>query len=207
MVELIGGSDGPALTLARQCLAAGKPFVTANKAMLAHHGLELADAAEKAGMVRAVFSNVAAKYDLMNDAMSLGIHRLWKDAMMDWLAPRPGMRALDVAGGTGDIAFRFLQRAPGARVTVCDMTESMLIEGRKRAEAAQPGSYRPLPAKALYLDPRGHWLYALNGRAQADVFDLRDGSLNGHYKLLDAADDEAAASRWGPCPRPRRHHA
>jgi demethylmenaquinone methyltransferase/2-methoxy-6-polyprenyl-1,4-benzoquinol methylase len=55
----------------------------------------------------------------------------------DWLAPRPGQKFLDVAGGTGDVAFRFLGRAPGAQATVCDMTESMLIEGRKRAEAEQ----------------------------------------------------------------------
>jgi demethylmenaquinone methyltransferase/2-methoxy-6-polyprenyl-1,4-benzoquinol methylase len=71
----------------------------------------------------------------MNDLMSAGVHRLWKDAMMDWLAPRPGQRLLDVAGGTGDVAFRFLKRAPGATATVLDMTESMLVAGRKRAEA------------------------------------------------------------------------
>jgi demethylmenaquinone methyltransferase/2-methoxy-6-polyprenyl-1,4-benzoquinol methylase len=71
----------------------------------------------------------------MNDLMSVGIHRVWKEAMMDWLAPRPGQRLLDVAGGTGDVAFRFLGRAPGATALVCDMTEPMLIEGRKRAEA------------------------------------------------------------------------
>jgi demethylmenaquinone methyltransferase/2-methoxy-6-polyprenyl-1,4-benzoquinol methylase len=71
----------------------------------------------------------------MNDVMSVGIHRLWKDAMMDWLAPRTGQYLLDVAGGTGDIAFRFLKRAPGASAVVCDLTESMLVEGRKRAEA------------------------------------------------------------------------
>ena len=90
---------------------------------------------EKAGLVHGVFSRVASRYDVMNDVMSVGIHRIWKNAMMDWLAPRDGQHLLDVAGGTGDIAFRFLDRAPGARVTVCDMTESMLIEGRKRAEA------------------------------------------------------------------------
>ena len=61
-----------------------------------------------------VFASVASRYDLMNDAMSLGVHRLWKDAMLDWLAPRPGMRLLDVAGGTGDIAFRFLRPGEGA---------------------------------------------------------------------------------------------
>jgi demethylmenaquinone methyltransferase / 2-methoxy-6-polyprenyl-1,4-benzoquinol methylase len=90
---------------------------------------------EKAGLVHGVFTNVASKYDVMNDVMSVGIHRLWKDAMMDWLAPRAGERLLDVAGGTGDIAFRFLRRAGGASATVLDMTESMLVEGRKRAEA------------------------------------------------------------------------
>ena len=100
-----------------------------------HFGFQTVDEDAKAGMVHGVFSRVASKYDIMNDLMSLGIHRIWKDAMMDWLAPRPGQRLLDVAGGTGDVAFRFLKRAPGATATVCDMTESMLIEGQKRAEA------------------------------------------------------------------------
>ncbi len=86
-------------------------------------------------MVHGVFTNVASRYDVMNDVMSVGIHRIWKDAMMDWLAPRAGQKLLDVAGGTGDIAFRFLKRAPEAQATVFDMTESMLIEGQKRAEA------------------------------------------------------------------------
>lgn len=100
-----------------------------------HFGFKDVEESAKAGMVHGVFTNVASKYDVMNDAMSLGIHRIWKDAMMDWLAPRNHQRLLDVAGGTGDIAFRFLGRAPQAQVTVLDMTESMLIEGRKRAEA------------------------------------------------------------------------
>jgi demethylmenaquinone methyltransferase/2-methoxy-6-polyprenyl-1,4-benzoquinol methylase len=90
---------------------------------------------EKAGLVHGVFSSVASKYDVMNDVMSLRIHRLWKDAMLDWLAPRRGMRLLDVAGGTGDISFRFLKRAGHGHATVLDLTEPMLIEGRKRAEA------------------------------------------------------------------------
>ncbi len=100
-----------------------------------HFGYKDVPEADKAGMVHGVFSRVASKYDVMNDLMSMGIHRIWKDAMMDWLAPRPGQRLLDVAGGTGDVAFRFLKRAPGATAMVCDMTEPMLIEGRKRAEA------------------------------------------------------------------------
>lgn len=100
-----------------------------------HFGFSEVNESEKAGRVQGVFSSVASKYDIMNDAMSFGIHRLWKDAMMDWLAPRGGQKLLDVAGGTGDISFRFLKRAGYGHATVLDLTEPMLIEGRKRAEA------------------------------------------------------------------------
>ena len=101
-----------------------------------HFGFRDVPEGEKAGLVRGVFTSVASKYDVMNDAMSFGIHRIWKDAMADWLAPRPGMRILDLAGGTGDVAFRMLDRMKGdGHVTVCDLTESMLVEGEKRAEA------------------------------------------------------------------------
>ncbi|MFI0396726.1 bifunctional demethylmenaquinone methyltransferase/2-methoxy-6-polyprenyl-1,4-benzoquinol methylase UbiE [Paracoccus jiaweipingae] len=109
--------------------------MTTNDPKTTHFGFQTVDEDAKAGMVHGVFSRVASRYDVMNDLMSAGIHRVWKNAMMDWLAPRDGQRLLDVAGGTGDIAFRFLDRAPGASVTVCDMTESMLVEGRKRAQA------------------------------------------------------------------------
>jgi len=102
-----------------------------------HFGFRTVAETDKAGLVHGVFSRVASRYDVMNDLMSGGVHRIWKTAMMDWLAPRDGQHLLDVAGGTGDIAFRFLERAPGGRVTVCDMTESMLVEGRKRAEAGK----------------------------------------------------------------------
>ena len=100
-----------------------------------HFGFQTVAEGDKAGMVHGVFTRVANRYDVMNDLMSAGVHRLWKDAMMDWLAPRPGQTLLDVAGGTGDIAFRFLGRARSGHATVCDLTESMLVEGRKRAEA------------------------------------------------------------------------
>ncbi len=102
-----------------------------------HFGYRTVPEAEKAGLVEGVFASVAARYDLMNDLMSGGVHRIWKDAMIDWLAPRPGMRLLDIAGGTGDVAVRFLRRVRGAgHATVCDMTEAMLAEGRRRAGAA-----------------------------------------------------------------------
>ena len=99
-----------------------------------HFGFETILEKDKSEKVQGVFSSVASKYDVMNDVMSLGIHRVWKDAMMDWLAPIRGQALLDVAGGTGDISFRFLQRASGANATVLDLTEPMLAEGRKRAE-------------------------------------------------------------------------
>jgi demethylmenaquinone methyltransferase / 2-methoxy-6-polyprenyl-1,4-benzoquinol methylase len=103
-----------------------------------HFGYATVPEAEKAARVHGVFASVAGRYDLMNDAMSIGVHRLWKDAMVDWLAPRPGLRLIDVAGGTGDIAFRVLARVRGeAHVTVLDMTEDMLLEGRRRAEATR----------------------------------------------------------------------
>ncbi|HBQ35691.1 MAG TPA: bifunctional demethylmenaquinone methyltransferase/2-methoxy-6-polyprenyl-1,4-benzoquinol methylase UbiE [Rhodobacteraceae bacterium] len=102
-----------------------------------HFGFQTVAEDDKAGMVHGVFSNVASKYDVMNDAMSMGIHRIWKDAMMNWLAPRAGQKLLDVAGGTGDISFRFLKRAGNAHATVLDLTEPMLVAGAKRAEASQ----------------------------------------------------------------------
>ncbi len=102
-----------------------------------HFGAQTIREDEKAGKVRSLFSDVANKYDVMNDVMSMGIHRIWKEAMMDWLAPRAGQRLLDVAGGTGDVSFKFLKRAGQGHATVCDLTEGMLVEGRKRAEAEQ----------------------------------------------------------------------
>ena len=100
--------------------------------------------AEKAALVREVFSSVAKRYDLMNDLMSGGVHRTWKDAMVEWLNPQPGWRVLDVAGGTGDIALRIAEmaRARGgdAAITVCDINADMLGEGVRRAEAKGEGA-------------------------------------------------------------------
>jgi len=99
-----------------------------------HFGFKEVPTTEKAGLVRDVFDSVADNYDLMNDLMSGGIHRLWKTAMMDWLMPRPGQHLLDVAGGTGDIAFRFLDRVKGdGTVTVLDINHAMLSVGQDRA--------------------------------------------------------------------------
>ena len=96
-------------------------------------GFKEVNESDKAGLVGEVFSNVADKYDIMNDAMSLGIHRLWKDRMIAELNPKDGSKLLDVAGGTGDIAFRFLEATTNATVTICDINPEMLNEGKKRS--------------------------------------------------------------------------
>ena len=86
---------------------------------------------EKTRRVRGVFSNVASRYDLMNDFMSAGMHRAWKNQFVNKLKPRAGQHILDMAGGPGDIAFRIAER--GAQVTVADINPEMLAVGRDRA--------------------------------------------------------------------------
>jgi demethylmenaquinone methyltransferase/2-methoxy-6-polyprenyl-1,4-benzoquinol methylase len=105
-------------------------------------GFRRVAADEKSRLVRGVFDSVAGRYDLMNDIMSVGVHRLWKAAMIDELAPLAGLRLVDVAGGTGDIARRVLARladpagtvpADQPPITVCDVTREMIAAGRDRA--------------------------------------------------------------------------
>jgi len=89
---------------------------------------------EKTGLVGEVFSSVAARYDVMNDLMSGGLHRLWKDRLVRMMNPKPGNILLDVAGGTGDIALRCYKHSDGkAHITVCDLSPAMIEEGRGRA--------------------------------------------------------------------------
>ena len=97
-----------------------------------HFGFRDVDEREKTRLVRGVFSSVAARYDLMNDLMSGGVHRLWKDRLVRRIRPCAGETILDLAGGTGDIAFRIVQ-ASEAEVTVCDINEAMVGVGRDRA--------------------------------------------------------------------------
>lgn len=97
-----------------------------------HFGFEQVKTEEKSGMVRGVFNSVAGNYDLMNDAMSLGAHRLWKQHFVGMIAPKNHESLLDVAGGTGDIAFAMHKKAPNAAITICDINEQMLREGRNR---------------------------------------------------------------------------
>ncbi|WP_274626801.1 bifunctional demethylmenaquinone methyltransferase/2-methoxy-6-polyprenyl-1,4-benzoquinol methylase UbiE [Arvimicrobium flavum] len=110
---------------------------TGGEAMSTSYGFRQVAEGDKQSLVDTVFHKVAGRYDLMNDLMSGGLHRLWKDAMVAALNPpkRPGWRALDVAGGTGDIAFRIVDASDrAAHVTVLDINGSMLEVGRSRAE-------------------------------------------------------------------------
>jgi demethylmenaquinone methyltransferase/2-methoxy-6-polyprenyl-1,4-benzoquinol methylase len=91
------------------------------------------DAGERTRRVRGVFGRVARRYDLMNDLMSAGIHRLWKDRLVAMAAPRPGELVLDLAGGTGDVALRLAARQPAARILLCDASPAMAALGRDRA--------------------------------------------------------------------------
>ena len=98
-----------------------------------HFGFETVPAAEKAERVAGVFDSVARKYDVMNDVMSGGLHRLWKAFTIGRAAVRPGMRVLDIAGGTGDLARAMAKRVgPGGEVWLTDINASMLTVGRDR---------------------------------------------------------------------------
>ena len=96
-------------------------------------GFETVPVNEKQSRVADVFSSVASSYDIMNDLMSGGVHRLWKNALMDWLAPCEGQVLIDLAGGTGDIALRFLKRG-GSHVHVVDINPDMISAGKKRSD-------------------------------------------------------------------------
>jgi demethylmenaquinone methyltransferase/2-methoxy-6-polyprenyl-1,4-benzoquinol methylase len=97
-------------------------------------GFTRVNATEKTARVRRVFENVADEYDLMNDLMSGGVHRLWKNRFVELMQPKADKRLLDVAGGTGDIAFRYRSKAgENAEITVCDINPEMLRVGKSRA--------------------------------------------------------------------------
>ncbi|MEM8770075.1 MAG: class I SAM-dependent methyltransferase [Pseudomonadota bacterium] len=115
--------------------------MTAHDDKEASFGFRQVKAEHKAGLVRGVFDSVASNYDLMNDLMSGGVHRIWKSTLLDRLNPQPGQHLIDVAGGTGDIACGFLRRANSrpraeaatpAHAKVCDINFEMLRAGAGR---------------------------------------------------------------------------
>ncbi|KAG7318160.1 hypothetical protein KOW79_017915 [Hemibagrus wyckioides] len=113
-----------------------RSYVGVSEGKDVHFGFETVTEEEKAERVYKVFESVAQKYDVMNDAMSLGIHRLWKDTLLRVMNPQPGLRLLDTAGGTGDISFRFLNYTRSVR----DM------QLRRRARANQTPSWQDISA-------------------------------------------------------------
>lgn len=96
-------------------------------------GFEPVTADEKTAKVKSVFDGVASKYDIMNDIMSMGVHRLWKNDFVKKIKASSGQTLLDVAGGTGDIGFRFSKANPECKVIFCDINESMLKQGKAKA--------------------------------------------------------------------------
>lgn len=150
-----------------------------------HFGFQDVPESEKAGRVRAVFESVAPRYDLMNDLMSAGVHRLWKNAFADWASPRGAARVLDMAGGTGDIAFRLQDRAPDAEILIADINPAMLQQGVSRAvdQARLRGlTWACMDAEKLALPDRSVDLYTI-------AFGIRnvthvDQALREAYRVL-----------------------
>ncbi|MBL0000239.1 MAG: class I SAM-dependent methyltransferase [Sphingomonadales bacterium] len=137
---------------------------------------------EKTKRVRQVFSSVAENYDLMNDAMSGGMHRLWKDRFVRRVKPREGEMVLDMAGGTGDIAFRM--QALGALITVADINPDMLAVGIERAQKREIGglSWSEQNAEQLTFDDKSFDAYTI-------AFGIRnvthiDKALSEAYRVL-----------------------
>lgn len=128
-----------------------------NKADTTHFGYQQVPVGEKAKRVGEVFSSVAGNYDLMNDLMSLGIHRLWKRFAIDLADVRPGESVLDLAGGTGDLAAAFAKASgPEGRVVLADINNAMLVEGRDklldRGLMGDPLRFTQANAEALPFD-------------------------------------------------------
>ena len=120
-----------------------------NSSPTADFGFKTVPREAKASLVREVFDSVAPKYDIMNDIMSLGIHRFWKHEFLNALDPRPGYKLLDMAAGTGDISFGWLKRG-GGPVVMSDINDSMLMSvrtaPRRKATSRISSFWSPMPS-------------------------------------------------------------
>jgi demethylmenaquinone methyltransferase/2-methoxy-6-polyprenyl-1,4-benzoquinol methylase len=151
-----------------------------------HFGYETVDVEKKAGKVAEVFHSVAAKYDLMNDVMSMGIHRLWKRHTLSLSGVRAGQKVLDLAGGTGDLAARFSEMVgPEGEVVLADINESMLSVGRDRLlNKGIAGNIRFAQVNAEYLPfPDNHFDCITIAFGLRNVTD-KDAALKSMYRIL-----------------------
>jgi demethylmenaquinone methyltransferase / 2-methoxy-6-polyprenyl-1,4-benzoquinol methylase len=166
------------------CVSMSEQRVTSSRDMETSYGYRQVGADEKQGLVDDVFHRVARRYDLMNDLMSAGFHRVWKDAMVTWLNPprSPGWSVLDVAGGTGDIAFRIVEASGrAAHATVLDINGSMLAVGRERA------TKRGLEANVAFVEANAEELPFAD--ASFDAYTVAFGIRN--VPRIDVALSEA----------------
>ena len=137
-----------------------------NKSDTTHFGFNEIETDQKAAAVQSIFSSVATNYDLMNDLMSGGGHRIWKAALIDWIIPKAGEQYLDVAGGTGDIAnaIRHAQGGPNVegKVIIADLTQAMLDEGVKRFAGRTDLEWVCADAESLPFDDNTFDVYTIS---------------------------------------------
>ena len=151
-----------------------------------HFGFRDVPKSEKAGLVGQVFHSVASKYDLMNDLMSMGIHRAWKRFAIEQMQLRPGLQVLDVAGGTGDLAMRIARRVgKTGKVILSDINSSMLEAGRDRlADEGIVGNVEIVQANAECLPfPENNFDRIIIGFGLRNVTD-KDQALASMYRVL-----------------------
>ena len=138
---------------------------------------------EKKEGVESIFSKVSDNYDLMNDLMSVGTHRYWKECMIDWLEPFVGMKIIDVAGGTGDISLRFLKRVNGeGTAVVCDPNDSMIEYGKKKNQSNQNIEWTTAPAENLPFENESFDAYLVSFGVRN--FDNIKKSLDEAHRVL-----------------------
>ena len=151
-----------------------------------HFGFQEVDSSDKAGKVAEVFHSVASKYDVMNDFMSMGVHRLWKKYTIETSSVRPGHRVLDLAGGTGDLAKQFSKKVgTKGQVVLSDINASMLAEGRSRMiDAGVSNNMEFVQANAECLPfPDNHFNLVTIAFGLRNVTD-KDAALRSIHRIL-----------------------